>query len=123
MAKNQHLTKDEVIEKEKARLNKIYKDLEGRKKLIAEGLINEAAHMRIQLEIYRNDIDENGYIEYFTQSKETAPYERERPVARLYATLNKNYQSIIKQLMDLLPKEQPKDDEDDGFDSFVSDRE
>jgi len=34
----------------------------------------------------------------FTQSEKTEPYERERPVARLYNTMNANYQKIIKQL-------------------------
>lgn len=77
--------------------------------------------MRIMLEIYEADIDENGYIEMFSQSEKTDPYERERPVARLYNTMNKNYQSIIKQLTDLVPKEEPKA-QDDGFDSFVGDR-
>lgn len=74
--------------------------------------------MRVTLEDWENDIDKNGYVEMFTQSEKTDPYERERPVARLYNTMNKNYQSIIKQLSDLVPKEVKKDD--DGFDDFVA---
>ena len=77
--------------------------------------------MRVTLEIYEKDLDENGYVESFTQSEKTEPYERERPVARLYNTMNKNYQSIIKQLTDLLPAEVQKM-EDDNFDDFVSNR-
>ncbi len=78
--------------------------------------------MRVQLEEYRRDLDDKGYVEMFTQSEKMAPYERERPVARLYNALNKNYQSILKQLSDLLPK--PKaggkpGEGDDGFDRFV----
>lgn len=43
-------------------------------------------------------------MESFTQSDKQAPYERERPVARLYNAMNKNYQAIMKQLKDALPE-------------------
>lgn len=79
--------------------------------------------MRITLEDYEKDLDNKGYVEMFSQSEKTDPYERERPVARLYNTMNKNYQTIIKQLGDLLPKENvSKTQQDDGFDSFVNGR-
>jgi hypothetical protein len=113
------LSKDERISKEEKRLRRIYKNIGKDQKAIIDGLIQRAAYMRITLEEWEKDIDENGYIEMFTQSEKTDPYERERPVARLYNTMNKNYQSIIKQLTDLVPKEEPKN-EDDGFDEFVN---
>lgn len=112
------LTKEERIEREKRRLRRSYKDLSKDKKQVTEGLIHRAAFMRVTLEDMEKDLDENGFVELFTQSEKTEPYERERPVARLYNTMNKNYQSIIKQLSDLLPKEAPKE-EDDGFETFV----
>ena len=77
--------------------------------------------MRITLEDYEKDLDDNGYVELFSQSDKTDPYERERPVARLYNTMNKNYQSIVKQLSDLVPKE-VKVVEDDGFADFINSR-
>ena len=77
--------------------------------------------MRVTLEDYEKDLDENGYVEMFSQSEKTEPYERERPVARLYNTMNKNYQSIMKQLSDMLPKQQAEV-KDDGFDAFVARR-
>jgi len=112
-------TKDERILQEGRRLNRIYKDIDKDKKAIIDGLIKRAAYMRIALEDWEEDIIVNGYYEMFTQSDKTDPYERERPVARLYNTMNANYQKIIKQLSDLLPKEEIKE-EDDGFDSFVN---
>lgn len=121
MARKRELTKDERIKKEGRRLKRIYKDVDKDNKAIIDGLIQRAAYMRVTLEDWENDIDENGYVEMFTQSEKTDPYERERPVARLYNTMNKNYQSIIKQLSDLVPKPEPKQ-EDDGFDDFVNSR-
>ena len=122
MAKKKDLSQDERILKEERRLKKIYKDIDKDKIGIVEGLIQRAAYMRITLEDWEKDIMENGCIEMFTQSEKTDPYERERPVARLYNTMNKNYQSIIKQLTDLMPKEVKVVDEDDGFDDFINSR-
>lgn len=119
MAEKKELTKQEKILKEEKRLRSIYKKISKDNKSIIDGLIQRAAYMRLTLEEYETDLEESGYVELFSQSEKTAPYERERPVARLYNTMNKNYQSIIKQLSELLPKEGPKE-KDDGFDEFVN---
>lgn len=121
MVSKKEITKDERITKEVRRLNRIYKDIDKDKKAIIDGLIKRAAYMRITLEDWEMDIIQNGITEMFTQSEKTDPYERERPVARLYNTMNKNYQSIIKQLSDLLPKD-TEVVEDDGFDKFLAAR-
>lgn len=122
MAKNKELSVNERIEKEVRRLKKIYKEVGKDKEAIIEGLIQRAAYMRITLEDWEKDILQNGYYEMFTQSEKTEPYERERPVARLYNTMNKNYQGIIKQLTDLVPKEVKVVEENDGFTDFINSR-
>jgi hypothetical protein len=121
VAKKRELTKDERIKKEQRRLKRIYKNIDKDNKAIIEGLIQRAAYMRVTLEDWEKDIMENDYYEMFTQSEKIDPYERERPVARLYNTMNKNYQSIIKQLSNLVPKPEAKR-EDDGFDDFINNR-
>lgn len=115
------MTKDARIKKEELRLRRIYKKIDKDNKAIIDGLIQRAAYMRITLEDWEEDIDENGYFEMFTQSEKTDPYERERPVIRLYNSMNKNYQTIIRQLSDLVPKYEPAPKED-GFEDFVSKR-
>lgn len=116
------MEKTKRIKKEENRLKKIYKNLEGQKKQTVEGLIQRAAFMRATLDDFEEDLDENGFVEMFQQGKDQDPYERKRPVADLYNTMNTSYQKIIKQLTDLLPKEESKP-EDDGFDAFVGGRE
>jgi hypothetical protein len=116
------LEKTKRIKKEENRLKKIYKNLEGQKKQTVEGLIQRAAFMRATLDDFEEDLDENGFVEMFQQGMDQVPYERKRPVADLYNTMNTSYQKIIKQLTDLLPKDEPKP-EDDGFDAFVGGRE
>lgn len=121
VARKKELTKADRINAEEKRLRTIYKNIDKDNKAIIDGLIQRAAYMRVTLEDYEKDLDEKGYTELFTQSVNTPPYDRERPVARLYNTMNKNYQSIIKQLGDLVPKE-VKVVEDDGFNEFISSR-
>lgn len=121
MPRKKKVTKDDRISLEEKRLRTIYADLPKDKTSVADGLIRRASDMRTTLEDMERDLDENGFVELFSQSDKQEPYERERPVARLYNTINKNYQSIIKQLSDLLPKDVAKE-EDDGFDAFLAKR-
>ena len=86
------------------RLTEIYKDLPQNQFAVAQGLIVQAARLRIRLDMLWDDILLHGETEQFTQSDKTDPYERERPSARLFTTTDKNYQSIIKQLNELTPQ-------------------
>lgn len=123
MSNNKELSKDERVKKEMQRLKRIYKDLPRDTKAVVEGLIIEAADLRVRLEDIRADLDANGYDEMFSQSPTQEPYERERPQARRYISMNKAYQTIMKQLGDYIPKQAPEPKEkDDGFDAFVMGR-
>ena len=99
------LTKSDRILKEDKRLRAIYKDLSKEEMSLYDGIIRRAAYMRVTLEDYEADLDANGYVESFSQSAKTDPYERVRPVAQLYNSMNKNYQCIIKQLSDAMPEQ------------------
>lgn len=85
------------------RLSDIYKSLPPNQFAVAQGLIVQAARLRVRLNQLWEDIQENGETEMFSQSDKTDPYERERPAARLFTATDKNYQSIIKQLNELTP--------------------
>lgn len=110
-------TKEQRIKDEERRLNKIYSDEKDSKKLkVVQGLIQRAAYMRVTLEDYEKDINENGATEKFCQGDQE-PYDRKRPVADLYNTMNTAYQKIMKQLTDLIPEEKKK--ETDAFMDFI----
>lgn len=114
-------TKDERIKAEIKRLKTIFTKLSAKEKKFLEPLIQRAAYMKIQLEDYEEDLLKNGYVEMFSQSDKQAPYERERPVARLYTTLNGNYQKIMKQLSDHIERI-PVKEKSDGFEAFINSR-
>lgn len=106
------------IKAEVRRLTKIFDGIEEKRKATTRGLIERAAFMRVSLEDLEEDLNEGGFIEQFQQGRDQDPYERERPAARIYNSLNGGYQKIIKQLTDLLPKEKaevPVLDEFEGF--------
>ncbi len=90
-------------ESEIKRLTKIYKNLPSNQFAVAQGLIVQAARLRVRLNQLWEDIQINGETEMFSQSEKTDPYERERPSARLFTSTDKNYQTIIKQLNELTP--------------------
>lgn len=119
----ENLSKDERINEEVKRLKRIFTKIELKEKKVIEGLIQRAAYMRVTLEDYEKDLDEKGYVEMFSQSEKTPPYERERPVARLYNSMNGNYQKIMKQLSAYIEKQPPiPKDDNDGFEEFVNER-
>ena len=122
MAIKKELTKEQRVSKEVRRLRRIFSDMPKDNLQMVEGLIVEAADLRVRLEDIRKDLDINGYDEMFSQSEFQEPYERERPQARRYISMNKNYQSIMKQLGDYIPKKTEIRDPDDGFDNFVMKR-
>ncbi|MBW3491141.1 hypothetical protein [Bacillus sp. FDAARGOS_1420] len=97
-----------LVNKEKNRLKRLFKDIPPSKLKVVEGLIIQAARLRVLLNEMWIDISENGDYELFSQSDKTEPYERERPVARLYNTRDQSYQRVMKQLTDLLPEENNK---------------
>ncbi|MBJ8090253.1 hypothetical protein NYE71_32125 [Bacillus sp. FSL K6-0273] len=123
MAIKKELTKEERVKKEINRLKRIYKEMPKDTLMVVEGLIVEAADLRVRLEDIRKDLDENGYDEMFSQSENQDPYERERPAARRYIAMNKSYQTIMKQLGDYIPKKPVETKpQSDGFEEFVATR-
>ena len=115
--KAEDLTREERIGKEERRLLQIFKAIEEKRKKTVLGLIRRAAFMRISCEDLEDELNEHGFTEEFSQGNQE-PYLRERPNAKIYATMNSNYQKIIKQLTDLLPKEDAEKKGGDAFDDF-----
>lgn len=86
------------------RLTEIYKGLPPKQFALAQGLIAEAARLRVRCNALWEDLQDKGEVELFAQGDQE-PYERERPASRIYTAANKSYQSIIKQLNDMIPKD------------------
>ena len=104
MAKKMMTITLQIVEADEiARLRRLYEALPPKQLALAEGLIIQAARLRVRLDKLWAELQEKGETEWFTQSDKTEPYERERPASRTFTATDKSYQSIIKQLNDMLP--------------------
>ncbi|WP_303978827.1 hypothetical protein [Streptococcus danieliae] len=103
--------REKLVKKELSRLRKLFVDIPENKKKVSEGLMIQAARLRILLNDLWQDISKNGDYELFSQSENQEPYERERPAAKLYNSRDATYHKVIKQLIDLLPEEKQVDPE------------
>ena len=103
--------REKRVKKELTRLRRVFRDMDPEKMAVCDGLISQAARLRVLLDDAWKDIAERGDVEAFTQSPDLPSYERQRPVAQLYNTRDKNYQTVIKQLLDQLPEGQKQAEE------------
>jgi hypothetical protein len=115
------LTKREKIQAEIDRLSKLLSDVDGKSKKIISSLINNAAFMAVTLDELQETMNENGVVSEY-QNGENQWGTKKSPEVEIYNTMIKNHSAIMKQLTDLLPKTPPTT-KDDGFGSFVKERE
>lgn len=108
-----------AISKEVERLSALFDGLDGKKKDVVEGLIQECAFMRIQLEELKVKLLSEGYMITMPQGKYEIKVES--PYSRAYATMIQRFTTAIGKLAELLPKE-VAGMIDDGFDDFVDGR-
>ncbi|SKA89651.1 hypothetical protein SAMN05428976_11339 [Clostridium sp. USBA 49] len=107
----EQLDKEKRIKQEINRIKKLYKDFPKDKTKVLEGLINEASFMKVSLEDTRADLLKNGLTELFVQGEQS--FNRERPEVKIYTTFTQRYSQVMKQLIDLLPPEIKKEEQDE----------
>jgi len=90
--------------KELNKLKKIFKDIEPDKAKIVEKLISNAAFMAESLDDLQEIIREKGFTEEYHNGANQSGVKKCSEV-EIYNTMIKNYSSVIKQLVDLLPEE------------------
>ncbi|MBW8381944.1 MAG: hypothetical protein K0M69_05410 [Youngiibacter sp.] len=96
------LTKQERIEKELARLKKLFKDIPDDKRNTVSSLLANTAFMTITLEDLQNEINVKGVVSDY-QNGSNQWGKKKSPEIDIYNTMIKNHASLIKQLVDLLP--------------------
>lgn len=116
------IDKEELIKAEKRKLSGIYTRLDKKTKKAVNSLIDEAAFMGASLYELRQIINEKGYTEEY-QNGATQKGVKKCSEVEIYNTMIKNYMATIKQLTDLIPKEQAaKINTSDGFEDFINSR-
>lgn len=103
------IDKEKMIKKEIGNFKKIFADMDEDKKQFAERLIQQCSFMFVTLAELQETLNEQGSIEFFVNGKQEML--REHPAAKTYNTMIKNYNSTIKQLIDMLPESKADSDE------------
>ena len=85
--------------------------LDNDRKVLCMSLLNEIIFMQNTLEDLKREVSDHGVVTKMCQGK--YDIERANPALNQYNTLIKNYSSCIKQLNELLPKE--NNGTDDNF--------
>ena|GEM_PF-273001 len=98
---------EQRVATEEQRLKNLFKGIPEVQLKLADGLITQAARLKVLLDDNWKDILENGEYEKFSQSENQVPYDRKRPIVENYDNRDKTYQSIINQLISLLPRGAP----------------
>lgn len=96
------MSKDKKKSKELEKLRKIFKEIEPGKRQTVEKLISNAAFMAESLDKLQETIREKGFVEEYQNGANQYGVKKCSEV-EIYNTMIKNYSSVIKQLIDLLP--------------------
>ena len=112
--------KDTMPYEELECLKTTFEELDNDKSKLALSLIDEALFLGQTLSVLKQKVKDYGVVTEMCQGKYSI--DRENPALRSYNISIKNYQSLIKQITELLPtqNENPKGD---GFDDFGADDE
>lgn len=109
--------KEKQIKREILKLRRLFKALPKDKIKAVEGLIQEAAFMRVTLEEARYVIDKEGILEFFKQGSQE--FLREHPATKVYSTMINRYASICKQLFEMIPDPDASKQAEDELMAFV----
>lgn len=92
------------IKKEIKILTNVFQNLDETKLKLVKPLINEAAFQKVTLEETREIINRDGIIEEYQNGANQKGYKKSSAV-EVYDRMIKTYTATIKQLCDLLPKD------------------
>ena len=95
------------VRNEKARLMELFKDLEPNKLQTCLALIDRAAFITVSLEDLEAQLNDIGWTEYY-QNGETQSGWKKSAAADVHISLTKNLNTIIKQLLELVPPAQKR---------------
>lgn len=98
-------SKNTLISEEIARLEDIFQNIQKDKRDLCKDLIQNAAFMAVSLRELQQQIEVDGWVETY-QNGATQTGRKVGSAAQMYNKLVQNYNTVIKQLVILLPNEE-----------------
>ena len=105
-----------LLKERVAELNDIFSEVPAEKMKVAGQMIK----MEFYLLDLEAEIDEVGFVEHY-QNGENQSGTKESTASRSYSTVVKNYNSLVRTLLTLLPDD-ARQEASDGFDEFLQQR-
>ena len=102
----QAFDRDAERDKIHRKLKRTFKGLEGHKKAIADGLMEELASLKTEMIVCKANYEYHGSVDEMPQGEYSII--RESPYFKNYLNALKQYSAIYKQINDLYPKEEQK---------------
>ncbi len=115
MTKSKDFEVNPKFKKEFDTLTKIFKQIPPDKIKVASGLIENAAFTRYVLSELQETIFKEGSIAY-----DASGNIKESPAVKSYSTLINRYSTIVKELLNLLPKQEQPAAKEDALTKFLS---
>lgn len=106
-----------LVSYEEKKIKQNLKNLSDEELRINKNLIHNVAFMGVTMKKLSEDIAVNGVKEKYQNGNNQFGY-KETPEIRTYNNMFKNYTTAMKQLTELLEKNAPKKEDDDGFGDF-----
>ncbi len=95
-------------------LKKLFNEMNNEKGMLGLALIKELEFMKKTLNKLKRELTNKGVVTEMSQGRYSI--ERANPALTQYNSMIKNYQSTVKQINDLLPKDSIDDDDFDNDD-------
>lgn len=105
MSKPKKTDKEKRIDREIKRLNEIFKDLDENKRKTITTLIDRAAFITVSLQDLEEELKATGWTEEY-QNGQYQYGVKKSAAADVHISLTKNLNTIMKQLLDLVPQKQ-----------------
>lgn len=103
------LDKNELIKKELRRLKGLFKDLDKNKKSMAEPLFDQLAFLTVSISELQDIINKFGYTENYQNGENQSGVKKSAEVD-IHNNMSKLYIAAFKQLIDMLPVSESKDE-------------
>lgn len=100
---------DKRITKEIKRLTELFKDMDANKLAVSKSLIERAAFITVSLQDLEEILQREGWVEGY-QNGANQHGVKKSACADVHISLTKNLNSIMKQLLDMVPAAQERDE-------------
>lgn len=116
------VSKNTEITKEIKRLTDILvnKDIDDEKLKIAKAMISDIAFMTVEMKELKEQIHKDGCVEEYKNGANQFG-KKKSACAEIYLNMSKQHASLMKQIVDFLPADVPKDSNDE-LDEFLKRR-